>query len=92
MSRKLPLDDYEWANVTIFTDNFVKNYDVDSDKGFLLEVDVEYPYELRVAHEDLPFLPEKMSKKHIEYEFDEIRRAHNKVIRPLILTMGLVIS
>ena len=65
MSRKLPLDDYQWANVTIFTDNFVKNYDVDSDKGFLLEVDVEYPYKLRVAHEDLPFLPEKKSLKNI---------------------------
>ena len=65
MSRKLPLDNYQWANVTIFTDNFVKNYDVDSDKGFLLEVDVEYPYKLRVAHEDLPFLPEKKSLKNI---------------------------
>ena len=89
MSRKLPLDDYEWANVTIFTDNFVKNYDVDSDKGFLLEVDVEYPDELRVAHEDLPFLPEKKSKKHIQYEFDEIRRAHNKVYKTFNINHGL---
>ena len=26
MSQKLPLDDYQWANVTIFTDDFIKNY------------------------------------------------------------------
>ena len=84
MCEKLPLDGYKWGNVSIFTNDFVKNYDLDSDKGYLLEVDVEYPKELHGAHEDLPFLPEKRvkrSKQHNEYEFDEITKAHKKVYK-----------
>ena len=40
--------------------NFVKNYDEDSDKGYTLEVDVEYPKHLHDLHSDLTFLPEIM--------------------------------
>ena len=47
-------------------------------------MDVEYPNELRGAHEDLPFLPERRprrSKQHSEYEFDEINKEHRKVYK-----------
>ena len=74
-SESKVLDGYEWADVSIFTDDFVKNYDVNGDKGYLLEVDVEYLIEMRIAHEDLPFLSErkvKSTKSHSNYEFDEI--------------------
>ena len=84
MNQKLPLDGYKWTDVSIFTDDFVKNYDVNGDKGYLLEVDVEYPIEMRIAHEDLPFLSErkvKSTKSHSNYEFDEITRAHRKVYK-----------
>ena len=37
-----------------------KNYDENSDKGYILEVNVEYPKNLHDLHSDLPFLPEKM--------------------------------
>ena len=39
MSQKLPLDGYELDNIEKFTSYFVKNYDVNGDKGYLLEVD-----------------------------------------------------
>ena len=39
--------------------DFVKNYDVRGNEGYLLEVDVEYPKEWLNAHADLPFLPER---------------------------------
>ena len=37
-----------------------KNYDKNSDKGYILEVDVEFPKNLHKLHSDLPFLPERM--------------------------------
>ena len=86
MIQKLPLDGYKWGNVSIFTNDFVKNYGINNDKGYLLEVDVEYPIKLRNAHENLPFLPErkvKSAKQHNEYECDEIRKARRKVYKTL---------
>ena len=41
-------------------EEFIKNYDEDSDKGYILEVDVKYPKHLHGLHEDLPFFPERM--------------------------------
>ena len=38
----------------------LKNYNEDSDKEYILEVDVEYPKDLHDLHSDLPFLPERM--------------------------------
>ena len=37
---------------------FIKNYDGNSDKGYFLEVDVDYQKKLFDLHKDLPFLPE----------------------------------
>ena len=41
---------------------FIKNYDKNSDKGYFLEVDVEYPKNLFNLHSDLPSLPEIKKK------------------------------
>ena len=41
-----------------FNEEFIKNYDEDSDKEYILEVDVEYFKNLNYLHSDLPFLPE----------------------------------
>ena len=64
MSQKLPVDNFKWIekdNLLKFDENFIKNYDENSDKGYILEVDIEYPKNLHKLHSDLPFLPERMT-------------------------------
>ena len=43
-----------------FNEDFIKNYDEDSDKGYIFETYVEYPKNLHDLHSDLPFLPERI--------------------------------
>ena len=47
-------------NMLKFNEDFIKNYDEDSDKRYILEVDVKYPKSLHDMHSDLPFLSERM--------------------------------
>ena len=63
MSEKLPVDGFKWLekdDISKFTEEFIKNYDENSDKGYVLEVDVEYPENFHKLHSDLPFLPERI--------------------------------
>ena len=88
-AKKLPLNGYKWTNVEEFDSDFIKNYDDNSDKGYLLEVDVEYPKELYSSHRDLPFLCEKRSKLHKEFEYKvskEVEKAHKKVYKTFNIT------
>ena len=55
------LSGFKWKkNMSKFTKKFIKNYDEDCDKGYILEVDVKYPKKLHDLHSDLPFSPERM--------------------------------
>ena len=49
----------KWVNNEI-NEEFIKNYDENSDKRYILEVDVKYPRKLHDLHSDLPFLPKRM--------------------------------
>ena len=61
MSQKLPVNSFKWINdVTETDEEFIKNYNEDSDKGYILEVDVKYSRKLHDLHSDLPFLPKRM--------------------------------
>ena len=42
-----------------YNEDFIKNYDENSDRGYFPEADVEYPNNLFNCREDLPFLPER---------------------------------
>ena len=59
VSQKLPVNGFKWVKNTI-DEKFIKNYDENSDKGYILEVDIKYPEKLHDLHSDLPFLPRKM--------------------------------
>ena len=61
MSKKLPVDGFKRIDeLSIFTEDFMKNYHEESDIGYLFVVDVEYPKNLHMLHSDLPFLPGRM--------------------------------
>ena len=62
MSLKLPVDGFEWVGqLSVIDEDFIKNYDEDSDVGYFIKADIEYPKELQSLHSDLPFLPERMN-------------------------------
>ena len=43
MSQKLPVNDFQRKRIiSKFNEDFIKNYDEESNKGYVLEVDVEY--------------------------------------------------
>ena len=58
MSQKLPLNGFKWVeDISRINEEFIKNYDENNDKGYILEVDVKYRKKLHDLHSDLPFLP-----------------------------------
>ena len=44
----------------VINEEFIKNYNENDKKGYILEVDIKYPKKLHDLHSDLPFLPERM--------------------------------
>ena len=90
MSKKLPVRDFKWLdNLSVFTEEFIKNYDENGDKGYILEVDVEYPKKLHSVHSDLPFLPERMKINKCEKLVCNIRNKENYIIHIVSLKQAL---
>ena len=57
--KKFPVNGFKWVNNEI-NEEFIKNYDENNDKGYILEVNVKYLRKLHDVHSDLPFLPKRM--------------------------------
>ena len=52
---------FKWMDdISRIDEEFIKGYDENSNKGYVLEVDVNYPQELYDIHSDMPFLSERM--------------------------------
>ena len=67
MSKKLPLSGFKWeSDLLRFNEEFIKNYNENSDAGYFLEVDIEYPKQLWSSYKDLPFLPEGRKLEKVE--------------------------
>ena len=61
LSEKLPIKGFKWmVDISGIDENFVKSYNKNSGKGYVLKLDVHCPRELQNLDCDLPFLPEKM--------------------------------
>ena len=95
MFQKLPLNGFRWKrNIHRFNKNFIKKYYKDSNKGYILQVDVEHPKNFLGLHGDLPFLAERKKIKKCNKLFLNINVKENYIvhIRTLkqALTHGLI--
>ena len=61
MPQWLPVNKFEWIEGTsLFNEDFINNYNEESNEGYFLEVDVQDPEKLHELHNYLSFLPERM--------------------------------
>ena len=93
MSHKLPVDGFKWMKkLSEFNEHFIKNYDENNDKGYILKVDVEYPNlhsEYPNLHSDLPFLPERKKIKKFKKLVCNIHNKENYVVHIRALKQAL---
>ena len=67
MSQKLPVSDFKWVEVASQNnEDYIKNYSEDTNTGYFIEVDVQYPQKLHEVCNYLPFLPERMKIEKTE--------------------------
>ena len=67
MSQKLPVNDFKWvAETSQFNKDFIKIYNEDSNIGYFIESDVQYPEKLHEVQNDLQYLPERTKIEKIE--------------------------
>ena len=61
MSQKLPVNGFKWIEDTSrISEEFIKTYNENNNKGYMLKVDFKYPKKIHDLHSDLPFLPKGM--------------------------------
>ena len=81
MPQKLLVTNFEWIEDTSqFNENFIKDYNEENDKWYLLEVDVQYPEKLLELHHDLPFFSERMKIEKAENLVANLRNKTQYVI------------
>ena len=90
MRQKLPVNIFEWIKDTSqFNEDFIKNFNEESDNGYFLEVEVQYLEKLHDLHNDLPFLPERMKIYEVE---KLIANLHNKTECVIIRNLKLALN
>ena len=90
MTEKLPVIGFKWVNdISKMDEDFVKDYDKNDNKGYILEVDVDYPNKLQNLHSDLPFLPEKMVINNTKKLVCNLNDKKNYVVHINVLKQAL---
>ena len=66
MSQNFPVKKFGWIGDTSkFNEDFIKNYNEESNEEYFLKVDVQYPKKLHEFYNDWPFLLERMKIEKI---------------------------
>ena len=87
---KLPVNGFKWVKkLSRFNEIFIKNYNENSNTGYFLEVDIDYPKKLFDLHKDLPFLPESKKVNKVEKLICSIEDKEKYVIHIRVLKQAL---
>ena len=91
MPEKLPINEFKWVNdISGINEKFVKSYDKkNSDKSYILEVDVDYLSKLHRLHSDMPFLCERMKIDKTQKLVCNLRDKKKYVVHVSILKQAL---
>ena len=91
MSEKLPMNGFKWVSgISRINKKLVKSYDKkNSEEGYKLEVDVDYPSKLHKLHSDIPFLPERIKIDKTQKLMCNLRDKKKYVVHISILKQAL---
>ena len=90
MTKKLPVRGFRWIDdISRIDEDFVRGYDKNDLKGYILEVDVDYPNKLQNLHSDLPFLPERMVINNTKKLVCNLHDKKNYVVHINVLKQAL---
>ena len=90
MTEKLLVRGFRWMDdISKMDEDFVRSYDKNDNKGYILEVDVDYPNELQNLHSDLPFLPERMVINNTKKLVCNLNDKKNYVVHINVLKQAL---
>ena len=90
MTEKLPVRGFRWMeDISIMDEDFVRGYDKNDNKGYILEVDVDYSNGLQNLHSDLPFLPERMVINNTKKLVCNLHDKKNYVVHINVLKQAL---
>ena len=104
MSQKLPINGFKWVKQKTlwkFIEDFIKNYDENSNKGYFLEVDIDHPKKLFNIHKDLQFLTQIKKIEKVEKLICSIEnkrkicyshRSFKRIIKSWVKTKNRVIK
>ena len=87
----MPINEFKWVNdISEINEKFVKSYDKkNSDKGYIIEVDANYPSKFHKLHSDMPFLPERMKIDKTQKLVCNLHDKKKYVVHISILTQAL---
>lgn len=60
MSQKVPIDRFQWMNLSSWSTQDILNFQSNGDTGLILEVDLEIPDEIHESTADYPLCPEPL--------------------------------
>ena len=90
MTEKFPVRGFKWVNdISKIDEDFVKDYNKIDNKGYILDVDVDYPSKLQNLHSDLPFLPERMIINNIKKLVCNLNDKKNYIVHINVLKQAL---